>query len=197
MIGRGLRASLVAALVAPALVVLPSAPAQAVTGSDWNAGYIISDQAFFNGWAMSADAFHVVAPNPVTVTRCMADAIRHAGIAPEAIASVSAHAASTKVGDQVEADALKAVFGDKIPPLSANKSLMGHAMGATSAIESILALEGMRRGVLLPTINHHPDPAIPLDCCAEGARRLDQEYVLKNAFGFGGCNACLVFRRIN
>ena len=157
----------------------------------------LSFSAELAGWAMSADAFHVVAPNLVTVTRCMADAIRHAGIAPEAIASVSAHAASTKVGDQVEADALKAVFGDKIPPLSANKSLMGHAMGATSAIESILALEGMRRGVLLPTINHHPDPAIPLDCCAEGARRLDQEYVLKNAFGFGGCNACLVFRRIN
>ena len=74
---------------------------------------------------------------------------------------------------------------------------MGHAMGATSAIESILAIEGMRRGVLLPTINHRPDPAIDLDCVAEGARNLSQEFVLKNAFGFGGCNACLVFRRVS
>ncbi len=97
----------------------------------------------------------------------------------------------------MEADALREVFGAKGPPVSANKSLMGHAMGATSAIESIFALEGMRRGVLLPTINHRPDPAIDLDCVAEGARSLPQEFVLKNAFGFGGCNACLVFRRIN
>ncbi|MDA8126561.1 MAG: beta-ketoacyl-[acyl-carrier-protein] synthase family protein [Deltaproteobacteria bacterium] len=149
------------------------------------------------GWAMTADAFHVVAPNPATVTRCMAESIRHAGITPAEIDAVNAHAASTKAGDQVEAGALRAVFGDKIPPVSANKSLMGHAMGATSAIESILTLEGMRRGVLLPTINHQPDPEIDLDCVAEGARTLDQEFVLKNAFGFGGCNACLVFRRVN
>ena len=69
-------------------------------------------------------------------------------------------------------------------------------MGASSAIESILAMEGMRRGILLPTINYAPDPEMPLDCVAEGARPLDQEFVLKNAFGFGGCNACLVFHRI-
>ena len=149
------------------------------------------------GWAMSADAFHVVAPNPVTVTRCMAESIRHAGISPAEIDAVNAHAASTKVGDQVEADALREIFGQKMPPVSANKSQLGHAMGATSAVESILALEGMRRGVLLPTINHRPDPAIELDCVAEGARPLQQEFVLKNAFGFGGCNACLVFRRVN
>jgi len=149
------------------------------------------------GWSMTADAFHVVAPNPVTVHRCMVESIRHAGISPLDVNSVNAHAASTKVGDQVEADALKEVFAGRIPPVSANKSQLGHAMGATSAIESILALEGMRRGVLLPTINHRRDPAIKLDCVAEGARDADQEFVLKNAFGFGGCNACLVFRRVN
>ncbi len=102
-----------------------------------------------------------------------------------------------KVGDQVEADALREVFAGRIPPVSANKSQLGHAMGATSAIESILTIEGMRRGVLLPTINHRRDPAIELDCVAEGARDAGQEFVLKNAFGFGGCNACLVFRRVN
>ncbi len=149
------------------------------------------------GWAMTADAHHVVAPNLPTVTRCISESLRHAGIAPSEIDAVNAHAASTKVGDQVEADALRQVFGARVPPVSANKSLMGHAMGATSAVESILAIEGMRRGILLPTINHRPDPAIDLDCVSEGARSLSQEFVLKNAFGFGGCNACLVFRRVS
>jgi 3-oxoacyl-[acyl-carrier-protein] synthase II len=147
------------------------------------------------GWGMTADAYHVVAPNPATVRRCMEEAIRHAGIAPADIDAVNAHAASTKVGDRVEADVLRQVFGDAVPPVSAGKSQLGHAMGASSAIESILAIEGMRRGVVLPTINHQPDPEIPLDCVGEGARTLPQEFVLKNAFGFGGCNACLVFRR--
>jgi len=149
------------------------------------------------GWAMTADACHAVAPNPVTVSRCMAQSIRHAGISPADVAAVNAHAASTKIGDQVEAVTLKEVFGGQVPPVTANKSLLGHAMGATSAIESILALEGMRRGLLLPTINHQRDPSIDLDSVVEGIRRADQEFVLKNAFGFGGCNACLVFRRVN
>jgi 3-oxoacyl-[acyl-carrier-protein] synthase II len=149
------------------------------------------------GWGMTADAHHVVAPNPATVRRCMQEAVRQAGIEPADIDAVSAHAASTKIGDRVEADVLREVFGDGVPPVSAVKSQLGHAMGASSAIESILAMEGMRRGVLLPTINHRPDPEIPLDCVAEGARVLDQDFVLKNAFGFGGCNACLVFRRVN
>jgi 3-oxoacyl-[acyl-carrier-protein] synthase II len=149
------------------------------------------------GWAMTSDAFHAVAPNPATVRHCMVEGIRHAGVSPADIAAVNAHAASTKAGDQVEADALRAVFAGRIPPVSANKSQLGHAMGATSAVESILAIEGMRRNVLLPTINHRRDPAIELDCVSEGARDAEQEFVLKNAFGFGGCNACLVFRRVN
>ena len=96
-----------------------------------------------------------------------------------------------------KADALEDVFGSGIPPVSANKSQIGHAMGASSAIEIILAMEGMMRETLLPTINYTPDPDIVMDCVAEGARdRVAQEFVLKNAFGFGGCNACIVLRRI-
>ncbi len=79
--------------------------------------------------------------------------------------------------------------------MSANKSMIGHAMGASSAIEAIFAMEGMVHDLLLPTINHTPDPQIEIDCVAEGVRQLEQEYVLKNAFGFGGCNSCIVFRR--
>ncbi|HOQ71391.1 MAG TPA: hypothetical protein PK933_01560, partial [Smithellaceae bacterium] len=75
-------------------------------------------------------------------------------------------------------------------------SQLGHAMGASSAIETILAIEGMLRDTVLPTVNYEPDPAIHLDCVPGTARKLCQEFVLKNAFGFGGCNSCLLLRRI-
>jgi 3-oxoacyl-[acyl-carrier-protein] synthase II len=147
------------------------------------------------GWSMTSDAYHYVAPRLDTVTRCIRESIDDAGISPAKVDAVNAHAASTKVGDKVEYDALRAVFGEGIPPVSANKSQIGHAMGASSAIETIFALEGMRGGTAAPTINHSPDPEMELDCVSEGARSLQQEYVLKNAFGFGGCNSCVVFQR--
>lgn len=100
------------------------------------------------------------------------------------------------IGDQVEYEALRSLFGNRIPPVTANKSMIGHAMGASSAIESIFALEGMLKDTILPTINYTPDPELVLDCVPEGARRLSQEFVLKNSFGFGGCNACMVLHRI-
>lgn len=149
-----------------------------------------------SGWGMTSDAHHFVAPHLATVTRCIATSIDNAGVALHDIASVNAHAASTKIGDRIEYQALRAVFGNRLPPVTANKSLLGHAMGASSAIESILAMEGMRSGVIPPTINHKQDPELIVDCVADGARKLDQEFVLKNAFGFGGCNACVVFRRM-
>ena len=147
------------------------------------------------GWGMTSDAHHFVAPNLKTATRCIAECIDNSGISPHDIDVVNAHATSTKVGDQVEYQALKAVFGNAMPPVSANKSLIGHAMGASSAIESIFAVEGMINGMVLPTLNYTPDPEMILDCVSEGARRLDQEFVLKNSFGFGGCNSCIVFHR--
>ncbi len=149
------------------------------------------------GWSMTSDARHFVAPNFETVRRCIAEAVGDAGVAPSDVDAVNAHATATKVGDRVEYDALKAVFGDVPPPVSANKSMTGHAMGASSAIETILALEGMRRNMLPPTLNYTPDPDMPLDCVSEGVRFLDQEWILKNAFGFGGCNACIVFRKVD
>jgi 3-oxoacyl-[acyl-carrier-protein] synthase II len=149
------------------------------------------------GWSMTSDAHHFVAPNYATVRRCITESIQRAGIPVAAVSAVNAHAASTKAGDLVEYEALHSVFGGHLPPVTANKSLMGHAMGASSVIEAILALEGMRREMLPPTINYRPDPQIPIDCVAEGCRRVVQAYVLKNAFGFGGCNACIVFRRMD
>ena len=148
------------------------------------------------GWSMTSDAHHFVAPNLETVRRCIAESIDCAGIAPRDIDAVNAHAASTRVGDRVEFDALKAVFNGQLPPITANKSLIGHAMGASSAIESVFTIKGMLDDVLPPTINYRPDPDMELDCVPEGMRRIRQEHVLKNAFGFGGCNSCAVFRRI-
>jgi len=152
-------------------------------------------QVAIAGWGMTSDARHFVAPHLDTVTRCIRESIQAAGIAPRDIDAVNAHAASTRVGDKVEYDALWAVFGRRMPPVSANKSQIGHAMGASSAIESIFAVEGMVADTLLPTVNYTPDPEMELDCVAEGARRHSQEFLLKNAFGFGGANACVVFRR--
>lgn len=148
------------------------------------------------GSAMTSDASHFVAPNLATVQRCVELTLACAGLKPQDVDAVNAHATSTKIGDKVEADALSNIFGKEIPPVSANKSQLGHAMGASSAIETILAMEGMLRDTLLPTINYTADPAITMDCVPGSARKLKQEFVLKNAFGFGGCNSCLILRRI-
>ncbi|MEW6264795.1 MAG: beta-ketoacyl-[acyl-carrier-protein] synthase family protein [Thermodesulfobacteriota bacterium] len=175
--------------------------------SEGAAGLILASQDFARthglgyqielaGWAMNADANHYVAPYQPTVAACLARAIARAGLKPGDIQAVNAHAASTRIGDLVEARALSAVFEGRPPPVSANKSQIGHAMGAASAIETILALRGMEESFLAPTINYRPDPDIDLDCVSEGARPCLQEHVLKNAFGFGGSNCCLVFRKV-
>jgi 3-oxoacyl-[acyl-carrier-protein] synthase II len=148
------------------------------------------------GWSLTSDAHHPVAPFRPTIAACMADAITTAGLRPSAIAAVNAHASSTRLGDKVEAEALHDVFADHVPPVSGNKSQLGHAMGAASVIESMLALEGMQTGLLLPTINFSHDPEIDLDIVTTTRPHPDQEYVLKNAFGFGGTNTCLIFHRL-
>ncbi len=148
------------------------------------------------GWGMTSDAHHFVAPNFETITRCMEIAVSDAGISPADISCINAHAASTRVGDKVEYDAVSALFGKTPPPVTANKSLIGHAMGASSVIESIFGFQGMRDGILPPTINYREDPEISIDCVADTKRKLDQEFILKNSFGFGGCNSCAVFRKI-
>jgi len=147
------------------------------------------------GWAMTSDAHHYVAPHLATVARCMAEAISDAGISARDVRAVNAHATSTLIGDRVEAEALKTVFGRLVPPVTANKSIIGHAMGASSAIESIFSVEGMLRDRLLPTINYLPDPELMLGCITDKVCHVQQDFVLKNAFGFGGCNACIVLKK--
>jgi 3-oxoacyl-[acyl-carrier-protein] synthase II len=177
-------------------VVSEGAGAAILASPDFARAHGLAANIEIAGFGMTSDASHFVAPNLKTVRRCMELTIASAGLTPADVDAVNAHATSTKIGDKVEADALVGVFSKKVPPASANKSQTGHAMGASSVIETILAMEGMIRETLLPTINYVPDPAIPIDCVAEGARKLSQEFVMKNAFGFGGCNACLILRRI-
>ena len=177
-------------------IISEGAGAVIITTTDFARAHGLSYATGIAGWSMGADAHHFVAPYLPTVTRCIAESIADAGIQPIDIDSVNAHAASTRVGDKIEYEALKQVFGNNLPPVSANKSQIGHAMGASSAIETIFAMQGMLDQVLLPTLNYEPDPQIDLDCVEEGVRSVPQEFVLKNAFGFGGCNACAVLQRM-
>jgi 3-oxoacyl-[acyl-carrier-protein] synthase II len=147
------------------------------------------------GW--TSDAYHFTKPNPQTIIRGIRDAISDAGLAPEDIQYINAHGTSTPKGDLVEIDCLREVFGKELEkiPLSSNKSQIGHTLGAAAAIEDALTIEGMQRGIILPTINHRPDPLFAdIDCVPNAARNRHYEMALSNAFGFGGTNCCIVFR---
>jgi len=178
-------------------VVSEGAGCVILAGHDFAQAHGLNPKIELAGWAMTGDAYHFVAPNPETIRRTINESISEAGLDPSAIDAINAHGTSTKIGDKVEWEVLRDIFGVKIPPVSANKSQIGHAMGASSALETIFAMEGMKREYILPTINYREDPELPLDCVPEGARSLSQEYVLKNSFGFGGCNACIVLHRIH
>jgi 3-oxoacyl-[acyl-carrier-protein] synthase II len=149
------------------------------------------------GW--TSDAYHFTSPNRETIVRAIREAIADAGIQPGDIGYVNTHGTSTQKGDLAEVECLRSVFGkvlEKIP-LSSNKSQIGHTLGAAAAIEGALTIEGMRRGILLPTINHRPDPHFAdIDCVPDVARRHPHELALSNAFGFGGTNCCIVFRGV-
>jgi 3-oxoacyl-[acyl-carrier-protein] synthase II len=147
------------------------------------------------GW--NSDALHFTRPNGTTIIRAMHDAIDDAEISPADIGAVNAHGTSTPTGDGTEVECLRAVFGKNVSaiPVSANKSQVGHSLGASAAIEAALAIEAMGRGIVLPTVNHIPDPQFgDLDVVPNTARKHTHEFVLSNSFGFGGTNCCIVFR---
>ncbi len=149
------------------------------------------------GW--TSDAYHFTSPNRETIVRAIREAIADAGLQPGDIGYVNTHGTSTQKGDLAEVECLRSVFGKALEkiPLSSNKSQIGHTLGAAAAIEGALTIEGMRRGILLPTINHRPDPHFAdIDCVPDVARRQPHELALSNAFGFGGTNCCIVFRGV-
>ena len=149
------------------------------------------------GW--TSDAHHFTVPNPKTIVRAIREAIDDAGLAPGDIGCVNAHGTSTPKGDKVEIECLREVFGPHLPgiPVSANKSQIGHTLGAAAAVEAALGIEAMRQGLILPTVNHIPDPELSdVDVVPNTARRHRYEFFLSNAFGFGGTNCCVVFRGV-
>ena len=151
------------------------------------------------GYGMTADAYHITAPpeDGAGAVRCMRLALQDAGLTPEAVNYVNAHATST-MADRIETGAIKRVFGEHARRLavSSTKSMTGHLLGAAGGVEAIFSILAIQRGMLPPTINQEvPDPECDLDYIPNRARRADVHTVLSNSFGFGGVNACLIFAR--
>jgi 3-oxoacyl-[acyl-carrier-protein] synthase II len=152
------------------------------------------------GYGQSSDAYHMVAPDPEArgVKLAIQRALRDAGVAPHEVDYINAHATSTDLGDVAETQAIHAVFGDHAAkiPVSSNKSMFGHALGAAGALEGICTVLTIHESIVPPTINYEQvDPQCNLDCVPNVARRMDVDVALSNSFGFGGHNAVLVFRK--
>ncbi|MEK5493572.1 beta-ketoacyl-ACP synthase II [Paenibacillus sp. FSL R7-0297] len=152
------------------------------------------------GYGASSDAYHMVATHPegIGAYQAMKLALREAGITPAEVDVISAHATSTIVGDRSETMAIKKLFGDDAYriPVTANKSMTGHALGAAGGLEAIALLKSMQEGLIPPTINlEQPDELCDLDYVPNHARQADLKIGISNSFGFGGHNAVIVLRR--
>ena len=155
----------------------------------------------FKGLGFTADAYHqtAMAPDGEGGARAMRIALKDAGLGIEDVKYINAHGTSTPLGDGQETAAIKAVFGEKTKKglaVSSTKSMTGHLLGATGAVESIACVMALKDGILPPTINYeNPDPDCDLDCVPNEARQVPIDYALNNSFGFGGHNVALVFSR--
>jgi 3-oxoacyl-[acyl-carrier-protein] synthase II len=157
----------------------------------------LTPRAEVRGVGWTSDAHHFTLPNRKTIVQAINQAIDDADLSPVDIGYVNAHGTSTPKGDTIEIEALREVFGPRLAriPVSSNKSQIGHTLGAAAAIEAALGIEAMRRGIVLPTVNHIPDPDFAdVDLVPNAARRQQYEMFLSNAFGFGGTNCCIVFK---
>ena len=157
--------------------------------------------AEFAGFGMSGDAHHITAPpeDGEGARLAMVNAIRDAGIGPERVDYINAHATSTELGDRAETVAIKRALGDHAArvAVSSTKSMTGHLLGAAGAVEAIFSILAIRDGILPPTINlENPDPACDLDYVPGAARVAPVRIALSNSFGFGGTNGSLVFRAL-
>ncbi len=152
------------------------------------------------GYGTSADAYHLTAgpEDGCGAQRAMRQALRQAGITPNDVQHINAHATSTQVGDKGELAAIRAVFGEGSPvAIASTKSSTGHLLGAAGGIEAIFTVLALRDQIVPPTLNLvNPDPAAEdLNVMGPSARRMPMKYALSNGFGFGGVNASLVLHR--
>jgi len=151
------------------------------------------------GFGMSADAYHMTAPNMDGPRRCMLVALRNAGINADEVDYLNAHGTSTPLGDINETKAIRAALGEHADRIVVNstKSMTGHLLGGAGGIESVFTALALHHQVSPPTINiFNQDPECDLDYCANTAREMKIDVALKNSFGFGGTNGTLVFKRI-
>ena len=151
------------------------------------------------GYGMSADAYHVSAPEPEGegAINCMKMALDYAGMAPEEVDYINAHGTSTKLNDLSENNAIKEVFGEHAYKLavSSTKSMTGHLLGGAGGVEAIFTALTIRRGVIPPTINYEtPDPECDLDYVPNEPRKADVRTAMSNSFGFGGTNASIIMK---
>jgi 3-oxoacyl-[acyl-carrier-protein] synthase II len=151
------------------------------------------------GFGMSADAYHMTAPNVDGPRRSMAAALKNAGVNPDAVDYLNAHGTSTPLGDVNETNAIKLTLGEhaKKTVVNSTKSMTGHLLGGAGGIESVFTVLAIHHQKSPPTINiFNQDPECDLDYCANAARDLKIDVALKNNFGFGGTNGSLVFKRL-
>jgi len=154
------------------------------------------------GYGMSSDAYHMTTPSPggEGPARCMAAAVKDAAIRAEEVSYINAHGTSTKYNDEYETAAIKKVFGEHAykMPVSSTKSMTGHLLGAAGGVEAIVCILSIVKGKIPPTINYeNPDPECDLDYVPNTARDAEITYALSNSFGFGGTNACVLFKKYN
>jgi len=152
------------------------------------------------GYGLNGDAYHITAPcaDGDGAIRVMRMALQDARMAPEEVDYINAHGTSTPLNDKIETLAIKAVFGEHARRLaiSSTKSMMGHLLGAAGGVEAAVCVLAIRHGVIPPTINYeYPDPECDLDYVPNQARRQPVRVAMTNSFGFGGTNACLIFKR--
>ncbi|MCB7481973.1 beta-ketoacyl-ACP synthase II [Christiangramia sediminis] len=156
------------------------------------------------GGGLSSDAYHMTAPHPEGdgVVAVMKNCLKNAGLNPEDVDAINTHGTSTPLGDVAELKAISKVFGDHAKTMNINstKSMTGHLLGAAGAIEAIAAILSMKHGIVPPTINHeHIDENIDpeLNLTLNKAQKRDVNVVMSNTFGFGGHNACVVFKKLD
>ena len=148
--------------------------------------------AELKGFAMNSDGHHMTQPSPTGMTRVMQAALADAQCEPSDIDYINPHATSTPFGDQVEAESIIGVFGHKGPLISATKSMHGHLLGATGALEAIISVLTIGNNCIVPTINCD-SLAFDIPLVRDQLREQTVNHVLSNSFGFGGTNASLVF----
>ena len=152
------------------------------------------------GYGANCDAYHITAPSPegTGAEQCMRLAMEDAGISPAEVDYINAHGTSTKMNDSCESAAIRRIFGDDVKRVrvSSTKSMTGHLLGASAAVEAVITVEAVQKDFVPPTVNYKvPDPECSLDVVPGNGYPMKINYALSNSFGFGGHNVTLVFRK--